>query len=269
MDKIGLFSVPRSGSSWLGEIINSSPEVSYKFQPNYAYSFPLSLKENSTALEIETFFNQLVTTQDPFVNGKLSISGQKRDFNFIKNTPKTLLFKETHYINILSHLLQITDVKIIGLVRSPFAVINSWLKIPKEFDPSWNVKEEWLNANKKNEDKVTHFFGYNKWKEATFLFLDLKKQYPKQFYLINYKDLIAETYSEIKQLFEFCDLEYTKQTETFIKQSTSSNSTDAYHVFKQKKDDMDWKKTLPDFIKDKIMADEEFSKLNQSFKWNI
>ncbi|QSS96387.1 sulfotransferase domain-containing protein [Psychroflexus sp. ALD_RP9] len=269
MNKIGLFSVPRSGSSWLGEIMNSSPEVLYKFQPNFAYSFSYCLDEHSNLSEIDNFYNQLLATKDAFVNGKLSISGQKREFHFKKNMPETLLFKETHYLNILPNLLKVSDTKIIGLVRSPFAVINSWLKIPKEFDPSWNVKEEWLNANKKNEGKSTHYFGYNKWKEATFLFLDLKKQYPEQFYLVNYKNLITETQNEIKQLFKFCDLEYTRQTESFIEQSTSSTSTDAYHVFKQKKDDLDWKKTLPKFIEDGINADEDFNKLNQSFKWSI
>jgi hypothetical protein len=258
MDKLALFSVPRSGSSWLGEIINSSPEVIHKFQPNFAYSFSLELKENSSHKEIREFYEQLYKCQDDFVNGNLSISGKKKDFDFVKHNPFTLFFKETHYLNVIENLLKNSDTKILGVVRSPFAVLNSWLHIPKEFNPNWNVAEEW------EED----FFGYKKWKEACFLFLKLKREYPNQFYLISYDHLLFDTINEVKQLFEFCNIEYTKQTDTFIKQSKTSQSNDAYSVFKKKSDDTGWKKTLPAFIENAIKEDEEFNTLNKIFKWS-
>lgn len=267
MKNIALFSVPRSGSSWLGEIINSSPEVIYKFQPNYAYSFKPQLNEESTLDNINQFFNKLYLTKDEFVNAKLSISGTKINLNFVKLNESTLFFKETHYLNVIENLLAISNTKIIGLVRSPFAVINSWINIPKEFDPNWSVKQEWKYAKLKNEGKKTHFFGYNKWKEVCFLFLKLKREYPDQFYLINYNDLLSHTISEVKQVFEFCDLDYTNQTDAFIKLSTTSEAKDAYDVFRQKTDDMDWEKELPTYIKQEIRADKEFETLNDIFEW--
>lgn len=267
MNKLALFSVPRSGSSWLGEIIHSSPEVIYKFQPNFAYSFSLELKENSSHKEIRDFYEQLLDCKDDFINGKLSISGKKSDLNFVKENQNTLLFKETHYLNVIENLLKKSDTKIVSLVRSPFAVINSWLHIPKEFNPNWNVPKEWKEAPSKNQNKKTYFFGYNKWKEACFLFLKLKREYPNQFYLISYDNLLSDTINEVKQLFEFCNLEYTKQTDDFIKQSTASQSSDAYSVFKKKSDDTGWKKTLPVFIENAIKEDEEFIKINEIFKW--
>ncbi|NEV93950.1 sulfotransferase domain-containing protein [Psychroflexus sp. YR1-1] len=267
MKNIALFSVPRSGSSWLGEIINSSPEVAYRFQPNFAYTFKPQLKEDSKIEKINVFFYKLYLSKDEFVNGKLSISGAKRNLNFEKHKESTLFFKETHYLNVIENLLKTSDTKIIGLVRSPFAVINSWINIPKEFDPSWRVKEEWKHALLKNKEKCTHFFGYNKWKEVCFLFLRFKKQYPDQFYLINYDDLLLNTVLEIKQLFKFCDLDYSEQTDIFIKQSTSTEAEDPYAVFKQKTDDMGWKKTLPSYIEKEIKEDLDFKILNQDFKW--
>lgn len=39
MHKIAIHSVPRSGSTWLGEILNSSANVKYCFQPLFSYKF--------------------------------------------------------------------------------------------------------------------------------------------------------------------------------------------------------------------------------------
>lgn len=267
MRKLALFSVPRSGSSWLGEIINSVPSVIYKFQPNFAYSFPYELTETTTKVEIETFYKHLLECDDEFVNGRLTISGKSRSLSFEKNNLQTIFFKETHYLNIIENLIQNSDTKVIGLVRSPFAVINSWLNIPKEFNPDWSVKDQWLNAELKNEQKPTHFFGYNQWKRACFLFLDFKLKYPNQFILINYNDLLTETFQTVSDLFSFGDLPYTKQTENFLKNSTEHEGLDDYSVFKKKKDDYEWRHKLPHFIEHAIKTDSKFHKLNKIFKW--
>ncbi|MGO2103615.1 MAG: sulfotransferase domain-containing protein [Psychroflexus halocasei] len=267
MINAALFSVPRSGSSWIGEILNSSPEVIYKFQPNFAYSFKNQLTENSTQKEIEVFYKDLLTSNDDFVNGTLSISGKSREFNFIKENPQFLFFKETHYINVVENLLKNSDTKVIGLIRSPFSVINSWINIPKEFNPEWNVSEQWMRGELKNQNKKTHFFGYEKWKEVGFLFLDLLEKYPKQFYLLNYDDLLNNTKTEIKELFKFCGIDFTQQTNNFIDLSTSKQSSDAYAVFKQKDNDLAWQNSLPRFIEDEIKNDSDFKTLNDIFKW--
>ncbi|WP_127844461.1 sulfotransferase domain-containing protein [Psychroflexus aestuariivivens] len=267
MNKLALFSVPRSGSSWLGEILNSSPEVIYKFQPNFAYSFEAELKSNSSKNEIDDFFQRLYVSKDDFVNGRLSISGKKRDLKFYKQNPSTLLFKETHYLNIIDNLLKKSETKIIGLIRSPFATINSWLSIPKEFNPDWDVEKEWKDAPLKNGNLKSNYFGYNKWKEVCFMFLNYQEKYPKQFYLINYNQLIVDVKSEIENLYRFCELDFSLQTQEFINKSTQYQSEDAYSVFKEKKNDLGWQKTLPKFIEEKIKKDEDFIKLNQIFKW--
>lgn len=267
MNNIALFSVPRSGSSWLGEILNSSPEVLYKFQPNFAYTFDYQLSENSSESDIKNFYTQLLKCDDDFVNGRLSISGKQRSLSFEKEELKHLFFKETHFLNVIENLIKRSDTKIIGLVRSPFSTINSWLSIPKEFNPDWDVKAEWKNAEIKNMQKESHFFGYKKWKETCFRFLYYQQTYPKQFYLINYDDLIRNTDFEIKKLFDFCNIEYTLQTKKFIEKSTASQSKDAYSVFKQKSNDLAWQGNLPGFIETEIMNDKDYLELNNIFKW--
>lgn len=266
MNKIALFSVPRSGSTWLGQIFNSHPKVLYRFQPNFAYSFDYSLTEHNSTEEIAYFYEKLINTQDPFVNAKLTISS-KQGLSFQKVEPTTLVFKETHYINVIQNLIEKTDTKVVGLVRSPFSVINSWLKLPKEFNKDWSVKEEWYDAPSKNDDKAHYFFGFKKWKEATALFLKLEKEYSSQFYLLSYDSLLQNKMYEVKRVFDFCDLSFDEQTQNFLIQASQKEDQDPYSVFKQKTEDNKWENELPRFIIDEIKEDKEFQKLNSIFQW--
>lgn len=49
---IAIFGVPRSGTSWLGQLFNSSERVAYRYQPLFSYAFKGRLNENSTLDEI-------------------------------------------------------------------------------------------------------------------------------------------------------------------------------------------------------------------------
>ena len=257
MKNIAILSNPRSGSSWAGQIFNSSPEVLFKFQPNFAYSFPLSLTEDSTKLEIKDFHQKLIESKDPFVNGEISISG-KNNIKFIKSNYQALVWKEVHNLFLAKTLLKNSNTKVIGLVRSPFSVISSWIKIPKEFNPLWSVAEQWRYAQLKNKDLKSNFFGFEKWKEVTELFLCLKEEYPTQFYLLEYENLLSNKIKEVKKMFKFCDLEFTTQTIDFLNESSSVNDDDAYSVFKTKKTDNQWEQELPQFIIDEIKGDAKF-----------
>ena len=59
MKRIAIHSVPRSGSSWLGQILNSSPKVCFRFQPLFSYAFKDYLNEKSSQEDIMTFFEQI------------------------------------------------------------------------------------------------------------------------------------------------------------------------------------------------------------------
>ena len=67
MQKIAIHSVPRSGSTWLGEILNSSTNVKYCFQPLFSYKFKDYLDERSPKEEIDNFFSMLSDTDDEFI----------------------------------------------------------------------------------------------------------------------------------------------------------------------------------------------------------
>ena len=259
MKRIAIHSVPRSGSTWLGEIFNSVPITCYKYQPLFSYSFKGRLSPNTSEKGILGFFEELCLTKDDFLDLKEQREkGTSPIFNK-DNSPKFIVYKEVRYHHILPNLLAKDKmIKVIGLVRNPLSTINSWLQAPREFrkDLGWVDLEEWRWAKKKNLDKPEEFNGYEKWKETTRLFEQLKEQYPKHFFLLNYNDLLVGAEKTVKELFDFCGLDYTEQTRKFIQDSSSTDqSNDAYSVFRIKQKDDKWKNQLDHRIIKAIQSD--------------
>ncbi len=256
LKRIAIHSVPRSGSTWLGEIFNSSEKTIYKLQPLFSYALKGRLDSKSTKLEIDKFFEELSIIEDDFIDQKLSKERGIVPIFYKSDIPTHIVYKEVRYHHILENLLlKDKGIKVIGLIRNPLSVINSWINAPKEFrrELGWSEVEEWKHAKKKNLDRVEEFNGYEKWKEVTVLFEKLIEQYPNRFYLLRYNELLINTESTIKKLFEFCNLEYGISTQNFLNVSTNTDqSSEAYSVFRNKQTDDKWVKELNPVISNQI-----------------
>jgi len=246
MNKIAIHSVPRSGSTWLGSIFDSHPNVAYRYQPLFSYSFKSELKTNSTKKEIEDFFRRITLSNDPFIN---QITAKEKGIvpSFSKQEPLVTVYKEVRYHHIIKNLLiQTPEIKVIGLIRHPLATLYSWINAPKEFraDLDWIILEEWKLAPKKNKGLEEEFNGYEKWKEVANLFEILKKEFPTNFYLLRYDELLDSPETTVKHLFNFVNLDFNIQTLNFLQASTSKELKDSYSVFKTKKKDDAWTNNL-------------------------
>ena len=150
--KVAVHGVPRSGTSWVGEILNSSPNTAYRFQPLFSYAHKAYLDNTSTKEDIAQFFSRLRNCDDDFTNQKAKRNSG--DFpQFRKQKITHVIYKEVRYLNILFNLMRKTeDVLLISVIRNPLSVINSWLRAPREFrrDLGWSEIEEWRYALKKN-----------------------------------------------------------------------------------------------------------------------
>lgn len=255
--KIAIHGVPRSGTSWLGEIINSSPHTRYKFQPLFSYALKDYLTPASTRQDIEEFFSLLASTSDEFLD-----QSEKRERRllpvFRKERFHHVVYKEVRYHNILHNLMRkADDVNLICLVRNPLSVINSWLLAPKEFraDLGWVPADEWRYALKKNLNKPEEFNGFEKWKVGTRIFLCLKNTYPDRVCLVEYRKLVEETRSEVERVFRFCGLPVSDQTRRFIHESKMSEHADAYAVYRKSPDHDAWRKSLDPRIIREIVHD--------------
>ncbi|ACK64575.1 hypothetical protein PCC8801_0479 [Rippkaea orientalis PCC 8801] len=155
-----IFGTGRSGSTWLGAIINSHPDVAYRFEPFHR----LQRKNQEIAKVINHLKSGLISEQGvleiydlllpaypeiekpPFFpkNFALGIGkGQNllwplsRKINIFNHlfkqlyTPRQkplLIFKEVGYIEVPKILVQQTTIPIVYMMRHPCAVISSVIK---------------------------------------------------------------------------------------------------------------------------------------------
>ena len=252
MEKIAIFGVPRSGTSWLSQIFNSHPHVAMRFQPLFSYEHKGKLTDHSTIDEINLFYNEIVQSQNAFVLMNSDI--HKNYPVFVKSRrPTHIAFKETRYLHVIENMIdKCSDIKVVGIVRNPLAIISSWIQAPKEFNPEWDIHQEWRTAPTKNLNKEEEFYGFDKWKLSVENFIRFENMYPNQFHLVRYDQLKMMPMEITNELFKFCNVNTHPQVKEFITASQSSHDDDPYSVFRCKSNGDRWRKVIPTDIVQKI-----------------
>ena len=162
--------------------------------------------------------------------------------------------KMVRYHHLIEKFIEsIPGINIIGITRHPCAVINSWLKAPKEFYPDWDPSTEWRFAPAKNQGRIEEFYGFEKWKQLALAFLDFEQKYPAEFFLIQYELLASRPIEIIEKVFNFCGLQMTDQVTNFIAESQSHHSKNPYSVFKSPEVKDRWKQELDPNITKSIL----------------
>ena len=255
---VALYGVPRSGTSWLGQILDSCPDIVFRFQPLFSYRFKNRITTESTKEDIEYFFQELYCEdKDIFLN---QIENKKRGmyplFERKEQNPSVLAYKEVRYLYTIPLLLQRYDgIKIIGIVRNPYDVLESWINAYLEYKPEWDIFQEWLFATKKNEYRPENYFGYYKWKEFIKMNVEMQKKYPDNYRIVRYEKLAEKAIYVTKDLFDFLDIPYTAQTEKFLKDSQSKTIDNAYAVYRNKNEVQKKDFYLPNAVRKDIAKD--------------
>jgi SAM-dependent methyltransferase len=270
LHKLAIFGVPRSGTSWLAQMFNSHPDVVMRFQPLFSYAHKNQLDEHATGADIEQFYQDIHAGNDPFA-GMTAPHFAAHPKDFQKNAqPTHICFKEAQSLHIIENMLaQCPDLRVMGICRSPMAVLASWMQAPREFSPHWDIHEEWRSAPGKNNGNKELYFGYDKWKEGMQIFVDLARRYPQQFVLVKYDALLRAPHAVMRNLFDFCGLGWDRQVENFIVQSQSKHDDDPHSVYRIKTHDEAWTSVLPDDIAKTIEQDLRGSKLEQLLGRNL
>lgn len=222
---IAIFGAPRSGTTWLGQLFNSSPNTLYRYQPLFSYEFKDYLNEFSKSNDINNFHYELTEASSEFV---------LTNIQFPKDKVTHLVWKEVRYHHITENLLKNSDIKVVYIKRTPIEVLNSWYQAPKEFNKEWDIQSEWRYAPSKNLNKAEEFNGFEKWLEVNKIHHNNKLNFPNKVHIVDYSYLKSDTVNCIKDIFDFCNLPYSKQTESFIIDSTNRHDNDSYSVYKSR-----------------------------------
>ena len=252
---IGVVGMPRSGTSWLGQIFDSSPRVAYRLEPIFSYAFKNAIDENSSQAEVGDFFRDVHASDDPFL-----LQTEKRDAGVYPSFEKqgevdTSVFKTTRFHHILRHLLEVEErLQLVGIVRHPCGAISSWLNTPREFPAAADPMAEWRSGTCR-KTAVEEYWGFEDWKAITRLHMDLARSFPTRFKLLRYEDLVANPLARIRDVFQFCGLTPEAQTEGFLTSCHEEHNTDSYAVFKHPRVATRWREVLPESIQAEIIEE--------------
>lgn len=247
---IGIIGTPRSGTSWLGQIFNSSPDVLYRMQPFYSWAFRDKLHVRSSRQEIEKFMFDLYQSKDSYLSQEeRKKAGIYPVFRRKCENPDIMVYKEVMFHYMVPTLLEKLDnIKIIALVRHPIDVISSYYNAPREFSPTLDIQKEWYFAQSRNEMLPERYFGYFKWKEYVKLISMLSEIYGERVKVVRYEDLNSQPEDVVINLFEYAEIEYGQQSKQFLYDSRNKTVKEPYSVFRSASEKCE-KKELPQNIK--------------------
>lgn len=224
LQPLAIFGLPRSGTTWLGQLLNAHPAVLYRYQPLFSYEFKDYLAPGFSKEHIANFHHELQYATSDFVCPT---------HTFSKDNPTTLLYKNVRYHHLAPEMLEKSPVKIIFISRDPVEVLNSWFNAPREFYPEWDIEKEWEQAPSKNQGRPEEFFGLQGWAKAEQIHRNLADRYPDRVKILSYQKLKQNTQASMKELLEWAGLSFHPQIQSFILSSADRSANDTYSIFKK------------------------------------
>lgn len=141
--KLIVLAYPRTGSSFTGDILSSSSNSTYMFEPLYGikpFGEPVdnwATWNQSVVAFVEDYMNKLFNCDNTVLSRLPHFHGDKhKNLNFC-NESNYIVIKtiRLHKINLDPWILN-SDIKIIHLIRDPRAMFNSMAKAPKTWEGS-------------------------------------------------------------------------------------------------------------------------------------
>lgn len=266
--KIGwIAGMPRSGTTWLSQIFASSPDVRLKFCPLFSYEFKNALDENSSAEDWDKLFLAVYQTNSEYLDQNyLRKKGLVPTFIDKRENPPHLFIKSTRYHNLVPQSLKLNNqIRFIHIVRNPCATIYSWLTNPNEFPQHADPMREW-RTGRCRKNGPGEFWGFDDWKKVTTQALQLVKLYPYRFKILRYEDLVQDTRQYTKEIFDYFEIPYEKQTDDFIELSRSKHDDNKRSVFKNANLIEDWSRMLDPSVISTCLEELKGTELEQFLK---
>ncbi|PHS74797.1 MAG: sulfotransferase family protein [Porticoccus sp.] len=259
-----LSGMPRSGTTWLSQILASSPDVRLKSCPLFSYEFKNKLDKESSSEQWHQLFRDAYTTNSEFLDQEhLRKKGLIPEFGNKKEQPEQLVIKSNRFHNLVPYILENHEgIRFIYLVRHPCATIYSWLTDPNEFPKSADPKAHWRTGECRKTGPG-EFWGFDDWIKVTKQALELSRIHPNRFRIFRYEDLVDNTNEVVTQIFNFLELSMTLSSESFICSSQSRHDEHKHSVFKNPLLINKWKESLDEDIISTCLRELEGTELEQ------
>lgn len=258
----GIFGTGRSGSTWLGSILNSHPEVAYRFEPFHRLRDRSDLISALTRGEseglsdkgLEQVYSALIQAdpvieKPPFfhkdniklgrnlfwpIARKLRFASHLFSLRYTPRDRPPLVFKEVDLDSMMASMLHHTTIPIVYLIRNPFGVISSLLE-GQARNLMGKGRMGVLASLMRNHDSALadRYTGElpnlsPAQLNALLWRIDVEKAWRcmsenQKGLLLFYEDLCKNTVERAREVFRHFDIDYVGQVEEFILKSTRSS----------------------------------------------
>ena len=252
-----LLGMPRSGTTWLSQVFESSPDFIVRLSPNYSWPLKNQLNLDSSRADWIANLSAALATDDPFMTqnnrrdaGELSAFPPR-----LPQTVKRLAIKDTRFHDLYQRAMELFDeAQLIYLVRHPAGMLNSWWR-SKEFPVETDFAAEWRGGACRKIEGPGEYWGFDDWCTLTERSLALEKQAPERYRVCRYEDLVRDRERVAAELFAFAGYGLRPATSAFLRDSQSRHDDRIYAVFKNPSVADRWRSELPETIQEEIRAE--------------
>lgn len=212
----------RSGSTWIGKIIERSDEFIYLEEPTSLNNIPGSIEH------IQYWF-QYIRNKDMDIIKDLSTLNRN-----VLSQNKRALFKDPLAFFSIDTFINTLDADVLISVRHPAAFVSSLKRLNWSHDFNHFLEQEELmdtylhpfrneikEFSKTKKDIIDQ--GILLWNIINLNTLKFKQKYP-QIYTIRHEDLSLDPVVEFKKIFDYFDIPFTSDVNQYLKETTNKNN---------------------------------------------
>jgi hypothetical protein len=254
---IFLLGMPRSGTTWLSQILESSPDILVRLSPNFSHALKNKLSPLSTMAEWRDVLRAVCRTDDPFLTlDILRDTGELIRFPDAGSRVAThLVLKDTRFHAVYrAGMRRMPKARTIYIVRHPAAVLWSW-KSCREFPVGADFKTEWRSGACRKKGSEGEYWGFEDWKNLTLSYCELAASHPDRYRIVRYEDVVDRAMQEIETIFSFMGIPLPGHTLDFIETTHSRHDDRPYSIFKSKSVAHAWRGHFPADILSQISAE--------------
>lgn len=242
---VWLSGMPRSGTTWLGQILASHPDVRLKYCPLFSYEFAGRCDANSTPAQWAELLREVYERPSRFLDQEfLRADGSVPRFPVRSAVPPVLAIKSNRFHHLSDAILgSVPSLRWIAVVRHPAATIHSWITNPTEFPSGANPAVEWRTGACR-KTKPSEFWGFEDWLRVTSGQVALSKTYPGRVVILHYDAFDAAPVESSRELLRWLGLELHSQTAGFLVDSREIQSANPRAVFKRPGNAQRWRGEL-------------------------
>ncbi|MFV1990358.1 MAG: sulfotransferase [Acidimicrobiales bacterium] len=240
-----LLGMPRSGTTWLSQMFESSPDFLVRLSPNYSHPLKNQIDLSATRDDWINHLSAAAESDDAFMTQNWRRdTGELATFASTTDVVQYLAIKDTRFHDLYQRAMELLpDALTIYVVRHPGGAINSWWQ-SEEFPPDADIVEEWRSGECRKQ-APGEYWGFSDWCRLTERYLDLEEQAPHRFRVFRYEDLVWERERVSADLFAFVGCEVPPSTQAFLGESKSRHDDRSYSVYKDPSVAGRWRSELP------------------------